>query len=78
MSFPSGHSAVAAGFAAALAFRYPHAAWFFAVVCLGAMLQRLVSSAHYPSDVFCGTAIGLLGAALCVEGRVRGLVTPSS
>jgi membrane-associated phospholipid phosphatase len=72
MSFPSGHSAVAAGFAAALAFRYPHAAWFFAVVCLGAMLQRLVSSAHYPSDVFCGTAIGLLGAALCLGGGEHG------
>lgn len=72
MSFPSGHSAVAAGFAAALASRYPHAAWFFTAVGLGAMLQRLVSSAHYPSDVFCGAAIGFLGAALCLGGGERG------
>ena len=72
MSFPSGHSAVAAGFAAALATRYPHAAWFFIAVALGAMGQRLVSSAHYPSDVLCGAAIGLLGAALCLGGGERG------
>jgi membrane-associated phospholipid phosphatase len=68
MSFPSGHSAVAAGFAAALALRYPHAAWFFAAVAVGALVQRLVSSAHYPSDVLCGAALGLLGAALCLGG----------
>ena len=66
MSFPSGHSAVAAGFAAALASRYPHATWFFVTVALGAMAQRVISSAHYPSDVFCGAAIGLVGAALCL------------
>lgn len=78
MSFPSGHSAVAAGFAAALASRYPHAAWFFAAVGLGAMLQRLVSSAHYPSDVLCGAALGLLGAALCLESRARDRLTSAS
>jgi membrane-associated phospholipid phosphatase len=78
MSFPSGHSAVAAGFAAALACRYPHAAWFFTAVALGALTQRLVSSAHYPSDVLCGAAIGLLGAALCLEGGPRGLSSSNS
>lgn len=77
MSFPSGHSAVAAGFAAALAARYPHAAWFFAAVALGALSQRLVSSAHYPSDVLCGAAIGLLGAALCLGGGRTASATPS-
>ena len=68
MSFPSGHSAVAAGFAAALASRYQHAAWFFVAVGLGAIAQRLVSSAHYPSDALCGAGLGLLGAALCLGG----------
>jgi membrane-associated phospholipid phosphatase len=71
MSFPSGHSAVAAGFAAAMASRYPHATWFFSAVALGAIAQRLVSSAHYPSDVLCGAAIGLVGAALCLGGGDR-------
>lgn len=72
MSFPSGHSAVAAGFAAALCSRYPHAKWYFIMVAVGAMFQRIVSSAHYPSDVFWGAAIGLLGAAVCLTQSVDG------
>lgn len=70
MSFPSGHAAVAAGFAAALAWRYPRGALFFTVVAAMAAAQRLVCSAHYPSDIACGAAIGLLGAALFLgDGR---------
>jgi membrane-associated phospholipid phosphatase len=72
-SFPSGHAAVAAGFAAALAWRYPRAAVLFAVIATLAATQRIVSSAHYPSDVACGAAIGLCGAALCLGGRGRGV-----
>lgn len=69
MSFPSGHSAVAAGFAAALAWRYPRAAWYFAAVAVGAMAQRVVTSQHYPSDVGFGAAIGLLAAAVFLRPR---------
>lgn len=68
-SFPSGHSAVAAGFAAALAWRYPRGAAVFAVIAILAAAQRVVSSAHYPSDVACGAAFGLLCAAICLGGR---------
>lgn len=70
-SFPSGHAAVAAGFAAALAWRYPRAAVLFAGIASLAAAQRIVSSAHYPSDVACGAAIGLIGAALCLGDRGR-------
>lgn len=65
-SFPSGHAATAAGLAAALCWRYPQGAWFFAVVATLAALQRVVSSAHYPSDVACGAALGLVTAAACL------------
>lgn len=68
MSFPSGHAAVAAGFAAALGWRYRHATPAFAVLAGLAALQRVATSAHYPSDVAFGAAVGLLGAA-CVLGR---------
>lgn len=68
-SFPSGHAAVAAGFAAALAWRYPRATVLFTVIATLAATQRIVSSAHYPSDVACGAAIGLLGAAICLGDR---------
>lgn len=64
MSFPSGHAAVAAGFAAALGWRYPRGRLAFAVLAVLAALQRVASSAHYPSDVAIGAAIGLVGAAI--------------
>lgn len=68
-SFPSGHAAVAAGFAATLAWRYPRGWALFTVIAALAAVQRIVSSAHYPSDVACGAALGLLGAALWLGGR---------
>lgn len=62
--FPSGHAATAAGFAAALSWRYPHAAGLFACLACAAAIQRITSLAHYPSDVAFGAAIGLIAAAL--------------
>lgn len=66
MSFPSGHAAVAAGLATALAWKYPHGALTFAALAAAAALQRVVSSAHYPSDVAFGAAIGVAVAAFCL------------
>lgn len=68
MSFPSGHSAVAAGLAAALSWRYPHGWTLFAILAAATATQRVVTSAHYPSDVACGAAVGLIGAACCLGG----------
>jgi membrane-associated phospholipid phosphatase len=69
-SFPSGHSAVAAGMACTLAVLQPRGRWLFAAVGAMACLQRLVVSAHYPSDVACGAAIGVAMAGLCA-GQMR-------
>ncbi len=63
-SFPSGHAAVAFGLCAALAWRYPRGRWLFLVFAVSAALQRVATSAHYPSDVCFGAALGFLGAAL--------------
>lgn len=71
-SFPSGHSAMAAGLAAALAWRYPRGRWFFTAFAAMAMAQRVVSSAHFPSDVCFGAAIGLAGASLSLAGAGDG------
>ena len=68
MSFPSGHAAVAAGLATALAWKYPHGTLTFAALAAAAAAQRVVSSAHYPSDVAFGAAIGVAVAALCLGG----------
>ena len=62
-SFPSGHSATAAGLAAALSWKYPHGTWLFFLLAASAATQRIATSAHYPSDVFMGAALGLVCAA---------------
>ena len=54
MSFPSGHAAVAAGLATALAWKYPHGRWIFGALAACAAFQRVASSAHFPSDVAWG------------------------
>jgi membrane-associated phospholipid phosphatase len=63
-SFPSGHAAVAAGFATMLAWRYPHGTGVFATFAALAAAQRVFASAHYPSDVCFGSALGVAGAAM--------------
>lgn len=68
MSFPSGHSAAASGLAAALGWKYPRGRPAFAALAALAMTQRVASSAHYPSDVCFGAAIGLAAAALIIGG----------
>jgi len=69
MSLPSGHSAVAAGLAAGLTWKYPHAWPAFAAFAALAVAQRVFSSAHYPSDAAFGAALGLVGAAIWLAGR---------
>ncbi|MFM1904755.1 MAG: Undecaprenyl-diphosphatase BcrC [Planctomycetota bacterium] len=66
MSFPSGHAAVAAGLATALAWKYPHGRWVFVGIAACAAFQRVASSAHFPSDVAWGAAIGVAAAACCL------------
>ena len=63
-SFPSGHAAVATGLAAALAWRYPRGALLFGLFAISAALQRVATSAHYPSDICLGAALALVGAAV--------------
>jgi len=70
MSFPSGHAATAAGLATALSWMYPQGTPLFAAIAASAAFQRVASSAHYPSDVAFGAAIGVAAAACCL-GRSR-------
>ncbi|MEV6006504.1 phosphatase PAP2 family protein [Streptomyces sp. NPDC051976] len=71
-SFPSGHAASAAAFAAGLAIESPRWGAVVAPVAAGVAFSRIYTGVHYPSDVLAGAALGL-GAALAV----RALVPPA-
>ncbi|WP_411105089.1 phosphatase PAP2 family protein [Streptomyces sp. cmx-4-9] len=63
-SFPSGHTAAATAFTAAVASPWPAAGAACAVPAVLVALERVCSGAHYPSDVAAGAAIGLAASAL--------------
>lgn len=63
-SFPSGHTAAAVAFTAAVAPTWPAAGLACAVPAAMVAVERVQSGAHYPSDVAAGAAIGLLTAWL--------------
>lgn len=74
-SFPSAHTATAVAFAVALGSMYPHARRFFFALAMLVGVQRIVSGAHYLSDVCCGAAVGWLVATalLRLPGSLRWL-----
>ncbi|MEU3963191.1 phosphatase PAP2 family protein [Streptomyces buecherae] len=63
-SFPSGHTAAAVAFTAAVAPVWPAAGAVCALPAAMVALERVQSGAHYPSDVAAGAVIGLTGAEL--------------
>ncbi|GHF45740.1 phosphatase PAP2 family protein [Streptomyces griseosporeus] len=63
-SFPSGHTAAAVAFTAAVAASWPVAGAVCAVPAAVVGVQRVQSGAHYPSDVAAGAVIGLVCARL--------------
>lgn len=63
-SFPSAHTATAIGLAIGLSRLYPPARWYFAALAVFAGLQRIVSNAHYPSDVLAGAGAAMLACWL--------------
>ncbi len=67
-SFPSSHTATAAGLAIVLACYYPRGRWLFPAIAVLAGGQRLLEQSHFLSDVFWGAAVGCIFAPLCVYG----------
>ncbi|WP_307037718.1 phosphatase PAP2 family protein [Streptomyces canus] len=63
-SFPSGHTAAAVAFTAAVTPPWPAAGITLAVPTLLVSVERVQSGAHYSSDVAAGAALGLLSAWL--------------
>ncbi|MFF8835941.1 phosphatase PAP2 family protein [Streptomyces sp. NPDC015130] len=63
-SFPSGHTAAAVAFTAAVALSGPWGGAACAVPTVLVAVERVHSGAHYPSDVATGAAIGAVATAL--------------
>ncbi|MFE5697701.1 phosphatase PAP2 family protein [Streptomyces erythrochromogenes] len=63
-SIPSGHTAAAVAFTAAVSPSWPWAGAACAVPTVLVAVERVHSGAHYPSDVAAGAAIGIAAATL--------------
>ncbi|MGW2620247.1 phosphatase PAP2 family protein [Streptomyces sp. NPDC001500] len=63
-SFPSGHTAAAVAFTAAVSPSLPLAGALCAIPATLVAVERVQSGAHYPTDVVAGAVIGLGGAWL--------------
>ncbi len=70
-SFPSAHTATAVGFAVTLAAVYPQARWWFYLLAVLVGCHRIESSAHFPSDVCAGAALGWMVGHLCLVVTAR-------
>jgi membrane-associated phospholipid phosphatase len=69
-SFPSGHSASAAAFATGAALEMPVLAVPIGGLAAAVAVSRVVTGAHYPSDVVTGVLLGAsVGAATLKWGR---------
>lgn len=67
-SFPSSHTAVAAGLAVGLSWVFPRGKWLFAALAVLAGAQRIASGNHFLSDALWGAALGWICAAACLPG----------
>lgn len=70
-SFPSGHSASAAAFATAACLRMPVLAVPLGALAAAVAVSRVVTGAHYPSDVVAGAAMGVAAAVVTDRARRR-------
>ena len=68
-SFPSGHSATAAGFVTGVAMESPLAGAALAPLAIGVGYSRVHVGVHYPGDVIAGMAVGSAGTSNA--GRTR-------
>ncbi|GIW92120.1 MAG: hypothetical protein KatS3mg110_0161 [Pirellulaceae bacterium] len=69
-SFPSSHTATAAGLAVALCTLYPRGKYVFVIMVILVACQRLSAEAHFLSDVLSGAAIGMLVGGLWCTSRL--------
>lgn len=67
-SFPSAHTATAAGLAVLLSVLYPRGRGLFLILTVAVGFQRIAVLAHFASDVLVGGLVGGLWGSRCVRG----------
>jgi hypothetical protein len=70
-SFPSGHTAAAFAVATVLANRHPKQKWLYYGLATAVGYARIRKSAHFPSDVIVGAAIGINAGNRAVQNGPR-------
>lgn len=70
-SFPSGHSTTVAALATALYFIFPAYRWLIVVAGFWLAFSRVMSGAHFPSDVIAGTLLGITFTFFTVRALAR-------
>jgi membrane-associated phospholipid phosphatase/predicted MFS family arabinose efflux permease len=80
-SFPSGHMAITAALAVAIALAFPRLRWLLWGYVAAVAFTRVMFGAHFPLDVLAGTALGAASAyavvALVARYRSRAATTLS-
>jgi membrane-associated phospholipid phosphatase len=71
-AFPSAYLATATALTVGLWVVLPRGRWLFAALCAGTMFQRLYCGAHFTSDLFGSTAVGLGWAYVCYHPSLMG------
>src|SRR5262245_24458899 len=66
-SMPSGHTTTAAALAVVLARFYPSLRMLMIVLTIGVAMNRMVTVAHYPSDVVVGAWLGICSATFILR-----------
>lgn len=66
LGIPSSHTGVAVGASAALALLFPRVGWLMLPLAMGCGVSRMLTGAHYASDVVLGAGLGLLSGWLAV------------
>ncbi len=71
-SFPSGHTATVVGLMLGLMLFFPKGRWLFVIYGMIAIFQRIVATAHYPSDVLAGVTVAGCWCFVCLHPRCLG------
>lgn len=70
-SFPSGHTSAAFAVATVLASRHPDQKYLYYGLATAVGMARVRKSAHFPSDVLVGAAVGVYAGNRALEGGPR-------